>query len=343
MKLCRFLALAAGMLILLTGCSGKINNSSEKHERGIFAMDTYMNLTAYGDNAETALDIASERITEIESLLSVTSENSDIWCINNSDGNPACVSDDTAEIISKAIEYGKLTDGSLDITIYPVLKEWGFTTGDYKVPDDETIENLLENVDYNNIVLNDNTVSIPENYQLDLGALAKGYTGDEVIAEIRENGVESAIISLGGNVQALGLKPDGSKWKVAVRNPLSPDTDMCIIETDDKAVITSGNYERFFTGDDGKIYCHIIDPADGFPADNGLVSVTIIGESGIMCDALSTALFIMGIDGAEDYWQKNGGFDMILVTDDGRIIYTDGLAESFKNISGMPAEVISRE
>lgn len=346
MKLFKIPAFMTAFIIFLTGCgekNEKAENPSGKQERGIFAMDTYMNLTAYGENAGTALDKASEKITELESVLSVTSENSDIWSINNSGGNPVEVSDDTAEIISKALEYGNLTDGSLDITIYPVLKEWGFTTGDYKVPDSETIEKLLENVDYNNILLNNNTVSVPENYQFDLGALAKGYTGDKVIEEFRNNGVESAIISLGGNVQALGLKPDGSKWKVAVRNPFAPETDMCILEIDGMAVITSGNYERFFTADDGKDYCHIIDSSDGFPAENGLVSVTVTGESGIMCDALSTSLFIMGTDGAEAYWKKHGGFDMILVTDDGRIIYTDGLADDFKNISGMPAEVISRE
>ena len=116
---------------------------------------------------------------------------------------------------------------------------------------------------------------------------------------------------------------------------------MCIVSVGEKAVITSGNYERYFTGDDGKKYWHIIDKTDGYPADNGLVSVTIIGDSGIMCDALSTALFIAGTEKAQEYWRKNGGFDMILVTDDRRIIYTDGIESGFKNMSDMPAEVIS--
>lgn len=342
MKLCKISALIISLLIFSVGCGEKTDTLTKK-QLDIFAMDTYMNLTAYGDNAETALENASEIITELEMLLSVTSENSDVWRINASHGESVSVSVDTANIISKAVEYGNLTDDSLDITIYPVLKEWGFTTGNYKIPDDETLENLLENVDYSKIMLNNNTVLVPENYKIDLGALAKGYTGDKVIAELKENGIKSAIISLGGNVQAFGLKPDGSEWKVAVRNPFSPDTDMCILEIENKAVITSGNYERFFTGDDGRKYCHIINPADGFPAENGLVSVTVIGESGIMCDAFSTALFIMGTDSAEDFWKKNGGFDMILVTDDGRIIYTEGLADNLKNISSMPAEVISRE
>lgn len=342
MKLCKIPALIVGLMIFSVGC-GKNDDNPVKKQCDIFAMDTYMNLTAYGNNADAALENASERITELENLFSVTSENSDVWRINDSHGESVSISVDTANIISKAVEYGNLTDGSLDITIYPVLKEWGFTTGNYKVPDDETLGSLIENVDYNNIVLNGTTVTLPENYQIDLGALAKGYTGDEVIASLKENGIKSAIISLGGNVQALGLKPDGSAWKVAVRNPFSPDTDMCILEIEDKAVITSGNYERFFTDDDGRKYCHIINPVSGFPAENGLVSVTVIGEIGIMCDAFSTALFIMGTDSAEDFWRKNGGFDMILVTDDGKIIYTAGLTDNLKNISSMPAEVIDRE
>ncbi len=342
MKLCEILALIVSLMILSVGCSEKTDALTKK-QLDIFAMDTYMNLTVYGDSAETALENASERITELEKIFSVTSENSDVWRINNSNDEFVSISDDTANIISKSVEYGNLTDGNLDITIYPILKEWGFTTGNYKVPDGETLGNLLENVDYSKIMLNNNTLSVPENYQIDLGALAKGYTGDEVIANLKENGIKSAIISLGGNVQALGLKPDGSKWKIAVRNPFSPDTNMCILEIEDKVVITSGNYERFFIDNDGRKYCHIINPVNGFPAENGLVSVTVIGESGIMCDAFSTALFIMGTDSAEDFWRKNGGFDMILVTDDGKIIYTDGLTNNLKNISSMPVEVISRE
>lgn len=334
MKLKRFLLPGAGLLIMLTGC-----NDSIKVQRDVFAMDTYMSLTAYGDNAANALDKATEKISELESILAVNSEESDVWKINNSNGNSVQVSDDTAEIIASAIEYCDST-GTLDITIYPVLREWGFTTRDYKIPDDETLNRLLKNVNYSDIQVNGNIISVPENYMIDLGAVAKGYTGDEVIAELRKNGVESAIISLGGNVQSLGLKPDGSQWNISVANPFMPDTSMCIISTGEKAVITSGNYERYFTGEDGKNYCHIIDKSDGYPADNGLVSVTIIGDSGIMCDALSTALFIAGTEKAQEYWRKNGGFDMILVTDDGRILYTDGIKDSLKNTSDMLSEVI---
>lgn len=334
MKLHKFSVLGA-VLILLAGCA-----DSQQTTKDVWAMDTYMALTAYGKGAEDALAKAEDKINELDALLSVTSENSDIWRINNSNGQPVEVADDTAEIIRTAIEYGGKT-GTLDVTIYPVLKEWGFTTQDYKIPDDEILDSLLENVDYSAIQLDGNTVAIPENYMIDMGSLAKGCASDKVIEELRENGVKSAIISLGGNVQSLGNKPDGSQWKVAVKNPFSPSENICILSIGEKAVVTSGSYERFFTGDDGKNYWHIIDKTDGYPADNGLVSVTIIGGSGIMCDALSTALFISGTEQAQEYWRTNGGFDMVLVTDDGRLLYTDGIADSFQNVSSMTAEVIS--
>ena len=330
------------------GCSGKESKpqtSGAPVSRDVFAMDTYMNLKAYGgENAEMALDEAVERISELESMLSVTDENSDIWKVNHAEGGKVSINGDTLGIINTAVEIGGRTDGALDITVYPVLREWGFTIQEYSIPEKETLEALLQNVDYRQIETVDGCVSIPQGFQLDLGALAKGYTGDCVMEIMRENGIGSAIINLGGNVQTLGKKPDGSQWKVAVKNPFMPEADMCIIEISDKAVITSGNYERYFIGDDGKTYWHIIDAEDGYPADNGLVSVTIIGESGIMCDALSTALFVSGLDGAEEYWRSSGEpFDMILVTDDCKLYITEGLEENFVNNCDMTLGVIRNE
>jgi len=295
-------------------------------------------MKAYGDNAQKALDDSRELIMRLESELSVTDEGSCIYELNKN--GKGTVTDSAAVLINKAVEIGDRTGGALDISLYPVLKEWGFTTEDYHIPDDKILADLLSDVDYKSISISGNEVTLPENVQIDLGALAKGYTSDSIMEQMSADGVDSAIVSLGGNVQAIGGKPDGSAWKVSVRDPFAPDTDMCIVEIKDKAVITSGNYERFFTGDDGKNYWHIIDPADGYPADNGLVSTTIIGDSGLECDALSTAFFVAGKDKAVDYWRSDRSFDMILVSDDRKIYYTEGIADSFKNISSMEAEVL---
>ena len=340
----KYLCLAIAILLLLSGCTTVSENTENfQATKDVFAMDTYMNLKAYGENSEIALEIAGDEIKYLDELLSVTNNDSDVRKINNSNGNSVSVNKETAEIIQNAIEIGSQTNGALDITIYPVLKEWGFTTNDYKIPDGKTIEMLLKNVDYNKIKLDGNSVTIPENFELDLGALAKGYTSDKVMEILHNNDVGSAVVSLGGNVQTLGRKPDGSLWKVAVTDPFSPDSAMGVLEVEDKAVITSGNYERYFVAENGEMYHHIIDPSDGYPADNGLVSVTIIGDSGIMCDALSTALFVSGFEKAVNYWKNNKDFDMILVTDRKNIFITEGVADTFENVSEMSMEMITDE
>lgn len=335
-----FIPLLAASL-LMTGCSasGSAKNTAS-YSRDIFAMDTYMSVRTYG-GGETALDAAENRIKDLEAKLSVTIPDSDVSRINSGGGKPVEVSSDTLAIAKKAIEAGDLTGGALDVTAYPIVREWGFTTGNYKIPSADRLKELLPCVDYRRISIGDCSVALSADQQLDFGALAKGYTGDEVIAELRKNGADAAVISLGGNVQTFGKKPDGSPWKVAVRDPFSPEKDMCTIEIGEKAVITSGNYERCFTGEDGKNYWHIIDPADGFPADNGIVSATIIGDSGLTCDALSTAMFVKGLEGASELWRNDRSYDMILVTDDAKIYYTEGLIGVFTNTSDMPSEVIS--
>lgn len=336
---------AAMAAVLCLWSCGKVSDSAENKVSGrdIFAMDTYMSLKVWGSSGDKALDEAEKRIYELERELSAVSEESDIYRLNHARGEALTLSDDAAFLIKKAVDIGSRTEGALDITVYPIVKEWGFTTGDYKIPKPPVLGELLQNVDYRKIHIDGNKVRLPENAEIDLGALAKGYTGDEIMKIMEKNGVTSAIVSLGGNVQALGSKPDGSDWRVAVRDPFSPDRDMCVVETADRAVVTSGNYERFFVGEDGNRYCHIIDPKNGCPSDNGLVSVTVIGESGLECDALSTALFVMGWEKAAAFASSAAGYDVILVTEDKRICYTDGISDSFENISEMPAEVIAVE
>ncbi len=328
--------------VSLTGC-GKRSIAPDKNsatDRSVFAMDTFMTMRAYGEDGGAALEKAEKRITELESLFSVTMENSDIQRINSANGISVSVSEETAELIGEAVRFGDETDGALDITLYSVLREWGFTEDEFHVPDADSIAGSLEYVDYSRVLVDVQTVTLPAGFQIDLGALAKGYTSDAVIDILRENGVDSAVISLGGNVQTLGRKPDGSRWKIAVRDPFAPESDMCVLETGETAVVTSGSYERFFIGDDGKKYWHILDPSDGYPADNGLVSVTVIGKSGLYCDAMSTALFVMGKERAVEFWSKNKNFDMILVTDSKEIFYTKSKEYAFENLTEMSAEVL---
>ncbi len=306
--------------------------------RELFAMDTIISVKAYGQRSEEAVNAAADRLKELEDLFSVTDINSDIGKLNTL--GSANVSDDTAYVISEAANVCESTDGALDITIYPVLREWGFTTGNMHVPSEEDIASALAKTGYRDIGISGNTVTLPEGYMLDLGSCAKGYSGDEMLEVMSELGINSALVNLGGNVQTLGSKPDGTEWSVGIANPFSPNELLGVLQIHDKSVITSGGYQRYFTDDDGKVYIHILDPRTGHPADSGLVSVTVVGDRGIMCDALSTALFVMGKERAVGYWRGKGGFDMVLVTGDGTVYITEKIADSFRNSSGFPVEII---
>lgn len=313
---------------ILTGCSAPAEEMQQPVERSLFAMNTYMTFTAYGEDAQAALQEAEECIQQVEGLWSVTDKDSEIYQANHSGGQPVTVSEETAEIISFALEMAQRTGGALDPTIYPVLTAWGFTTDSKQVPSQQQIAQLLEQVGYDRIQLNGSELTVPDGMELDLGAVGKGYTADLVTEILRRHGVTSALISLGGNIQAIGSRPDGSDWRLGIRAPWESG-NLGVLTVSDAAVVTSGGYENYFDDEQGNIYWHILDPSTGYPADSGLQSVTIVGREGRMCDALSTALFVMGAQSAEQYWRENGGFEMLLVTDSGEILITEGIAENF--------------
>lgn len=337
----RIIPLVIAIPLLFSSCQN--SDAVRAESRDIFAMDTYMNLKAYGDNADCALDCAVVEIQRLEALFSVTDENSEVHKLNTAEGLPVAVSDDVRNLIEFSADMGEDTKGALDITVYPLLKEWGFTTGEYNIPDNKRISELLEAVGYSNISVIGNNVSIPRGVQVDFGAVAKGYTSDRIVEIFKKNDIESAIINLGGNVHALGKKPDGSPWNVAVTNPFDTGKSLGLLKVSDKAVVTSGNYERYFTGADGKNYCHIIDTSTGYPAENGLVSVTVTGENGLLCDALSTALFVMGREKAEEYLKNHCDVSVILVEDSENIVISEDIADNFENLSGFNVEVIGDE
>jgi len=327
--------------ILLSGCDkNTFLEDNAKYSTSLFAMDTYITLDLYGENAKISANESETKIKELENLLSTTLETSEIYNINKNSGKQTEIRKETEDIINFAIFMAKKTCGAFDLTIYPVVKEWGFTTGNYKIPEQNVLDNLIRNVGYEKIKISGNKITVPENTQLDLGAMAKGYTSDIVTEIIRNYGVKSGIVNIGGNVQIIGSKPDGSKWKIGLTNPFG-DGNVGVLKISDCAVVTSGNYERYFIGTDRKRYCHIIDTKTGKPVDNGIVSVTVIGNEGKKCDALSTALFVMGKDKAIEYQRKNNDFDFILITEDKEIFITPDIANDFAvNDKDMKVNVI---
>ncbi len=320
-------------VIIMTGCSfaGTSDRSDISDEtevsRLVEAMDTIMSIKAYGADAETALDKSEEEIMRLDALLRRKSENSEIYKLNNE--NSAKISDDTFQLIKRALDICENTNGAFDITIAPVMDLWGFYDNDFYVPTENELNKILSAVDYHNIEINNNSVDVVNGANIDLGGIAKGYTSNRIAEIFRENNVKSGIVSLGGNVQAIGVKPDGSKWKVAIQHP---DNESYIggLSISDMAVITSGGYQRFFERN-GIIYHHIIDPSTGYPAHSELKSVSIVSADATLADGLSTALFVMGLDAGIDYWQNHNGFDVVFVTDNNKIYITKGIEECFES------------
>lgn len=340
MKFKRLICCLTASIFITAGCTitetGQSEGSGEA-EISVYAMDTVMNLKAYGSNAESALREAEREILRLDSQLKRGSENSEVYKINS--GGAAEISEDTAEIVSRALEISRLTGGAFDISIAPIMDLWGFYGNNFRVPAAEEIGMTLPLVGYENISVDGCAVSVKNEAKIDLGGIAKGFASDRIMEILRRNNIESGIISLGGNVQTLGEKPDGSKWRVAIQNP-DGGAYIGTVGISDMAAVTSGGYQRFFERD-GMVYHHIIDPKTGYPADSGVKSVTVFSSDGTLADGLSTALFVMGLNEGLEYWRNHGGFDAVFVTDDNKIYVTEGIESVFE--SEFDYEIIKRE
>lgn len=320
MKL-RRLTVLLFILCLLASCA------PAEHAASFFAMDTVMSVTVYGEDGQAAAEVAEAEIKALDRLLSVTNGASEIYAANHSGGKSVTVSDETAALLSQALELCGETGGVLDVTIYPIVKAWGFTTGTYQVPSEDVLAGLVKQVDFTRLTLEGNTLTVPEGMELVLGAVAKGYAADRVAEVLEARGVGCAKLELGGNIHLIGSKPNGLPWNIAVRDPFG-EGYLGVLETEGGAVVTSGGYERYFE-QDGVTYWHIIDPSTGWPAHSGLVSVTIVSQSGTLADALSTALFVMGKEKAVAFWRARQDFDFILIGEDGTVTVTPGLDKRF--------------
>ena len=317
--------------------SGKISNEKissdydsereEASESEIFALDTAITLKVYGNKRNAVLKKLENRISELDNLLSTGKADSEVSRLN--DTGKAVLSETSISLVKKSLELNKQTGGLFDITIYPLMELWGFPTKNYMIPSDKEIKATLKNVGSDKIIFDENTGKISfknKGMKIDFGGIGKGYITDELVKILTDEGVESAIINLGGNVFGFNKKPDGSLWNVAIRDPDEPENYMAAIRIGNSAVITSGGYERYFE-ENGKIYHHILNPKTGKPSDSNLKSVSIVSKNATLADALSTSLFIMGEKKAIEYWRKNGAdFDIILMTVDNRLLVSEGIS-----------------
>lgn len=326
MKSKYFLFFIITILFSLISC-GKTNSDTVSFE----AMDTFMTIRSFGKNAKEANQQVKQRVEEIEKLLSATDSESEVYKINHRTENTVKVQPELKNLILYSIDGAEKSHGHFNPVLYPVTKAWGFTAKNYTVPDDDEISRLLKLTDYTQISFSDSgdSVILPAGMMFDFGALGKGYAGDQIIALLKVQGISSAILDLGGNVQALGTKSDGSDWIVGLKNPWGGEVPVAL-SIQNCAVITSGGYERYFTGDDGNKYIHIFDGKTGKPVNNNLVSSTIITESGLYGDYLSTTTFILGKEQTIAFWRQYRDFDFILMLEDHSICYSAGLKNKIR-------------
>lgn len=311
--------------LLNQGCMG--NNIMDSQTQSGFYFDTVISITIYGNVNNNIFKKCFDLCEKYENMLSKTIDDSDVARINNARGKSVTVSDDTAYLINKAIYYSRLSNGAYDITIAPLSSLWNFKDNNSGIlPDSDDISNALKHVNYQNINISQNTVSLSDPYaQIDLGSIAKGYIADKLKECLLENNIKSAIINLGGNVLAIGKKPDNSDWNIGIQKPFDErNQTIASVSVCDKSVVSSGTYERFFMSD-GVLYHHILDTDSGYPVDNGLCQVSIITNSSVDADALSTTCFVLGKEAGIELINSLENTEAVFIDNQFNIIKSDGM------------------
>lgn len=323
MKNKKVIALAAAALICmsLSGCAA-ISKEPMTYTDTVF--DSVIALTIYDSKDQEILDECKSICHKYDAMFSATNPDSEISKINQAGGNPVEVSSETATVIKKGLYYGKLSNGAFDITVGKVSSLWNFTAENPSIPDAAAIADAVEHVDYKKVLVSGNTVTMQDpEAAIDLGAIAKGYIADRLKEYLEKEGVRHANINLGGNVQTIGGKPDGSAFNIGIQEPFS-ETGIPItsVKIKDQSIVTSGTYQRYFEKD-GTIYHHILDPKTGYPCQNGLSSVTIITDSSLTADALSTTCFVLGPEEGLKLVNQLDNVDAIFINNENEITYSN--------------------
>lgn len=337
------------LLTTLAGCSTSYlyedENGAEYYAGTSTQFDTYVSISLFAGGSNELMSNAFEMCEDFDIQFSRTLSGGELYTINRTSrrsDEPLSnqeLSDGLAEVIKKALYYCELTDGSYDITVCPVSKLWDFSAENPTVPAAEDIAAALPLVDWRGVTLSGNTLSFDRaDMEIDLGSIAKGYIADKLKEYLVANGVTSGIISVGGNILCIGARPDKVPFNVGVQKPFAESAEtVAVMQISDMSVVSTGIYERCFT-QMGTMYHHIINPRDGFPFNNDLVGVTIIGESSVDCDALSTACFTLGYEKGLELIDSIPGYHAVFITSDYEIHYSTGFHDSITVTDYVPAE-----
>lgn len=330
-------ALLLGLTLTISSLAGCGEDNSKKDDLSVsrtdFILNTVVSVTLYGTEDPKLIEGCFNICRNYEEKLSRTKSGSEVSRINN--GTASVVSGDTAYLIQKGLDYGKLTDGALDISIGSVSSLWDFLSEEKVVPSPESVAQNLRHVGYQKVSLDGKKVLREDALTaLDLGAIAKGFIADEIKAYLLQNGQKSALINLGGNILCVGSKPSGKAFKIGIQTPFDlTGTPMITFSQKDLSVVTSGVYERYFEDANGNFYHHILDPTTGYPVNNNLYSVSIVSEKSVDGDCLSTACFCLGQEKATDLINSMDGVYAIFIDDEFKVTFTDGFKEAFPDVS----------
>ena len=319
--------------IALQGCNINVLTKKEdvKISKSQMCFGTVMTITLYGEEKETitVIDEAFEELNRLEMIFSAKQKDSELYRLNETAFNePVAVSNELYEVISKALKFNKKSSGALDISIGNIVSLWAIGTDDERIPNDEELADYLDMDGCSYIFMDDSKRSVEykdARVKLDLGAIAKGYAADAIKTFIlNKNENAYGILNFGGNIMTIGEKPNGSDWNIAITDPVEPEGTFATIGIKDKCVVTSGNYERYFEKD-GVRYHHIIDAKTGYPARSGVLSVSVIGDSSVDCDALSTACFVLGVEEGLKLIESMDGFEAVFVDENMKTHMSDGM------------------
>lgn len=327
----RILFLILIVLLLFGGCSKKANNSVEKTE---LMLGTVCNIKIYDNPKDSTFEKAFSRIRDLEAKFTINKTGSEVDEINNAAGIKAIsVSEDTFYNIKEGIRFSSITNGEFDITVGPLVKLWGIGTDSARVPTQEEIDSQKSLINFKDIELDETNRTVMlkrKNMLIDLGGTAKGYIADEVAKVLRENGVNHAIINLGGNVLTINNNTNGKPWRIGVQNPFSEErgTSIGTLDVVNKSVTTSGIYERYIEYQ-GIKYNHILDVHSGLPVNNEIAGVTIISDKSLDGDGVDTGVLLMGLQKGLEVIKSEKNFEAIFVTKDKDIYITSGLKDKF--------------
>ncbi len=333
-----FLALLAS--IFLVACQVQSTGTEDLEvvknplTRSESLLHTVVQLSIYHEDQEEVMDQAISYIKEMEELLSTNLEGSDIYRINHANGQPVEVEERTFEVIEAAVEMSEASSGLFDISIGAVTNLWQIGSDNARKPSDEEIAAALPLINYKDIELNKEagTVTVKAGMVLELGAISKGYIADKVQELFASKGITTAIINLGGNVVVMGTSPNSQDgWKVGVQDPDEVrGATVGSVRVTDGSVVTSGIYERYVEVD-GVRYHHILNPATGYPVDNDISGVTVFTKTSVQGDALSTTLFLLGIEDGLAFINDLEGVEAVFVDKEQGVHLSDGLKDRFES------------